>query len=111
MLELMLVFFVGFTLFLVSGAVIVVWFALKAILWLVLLPFRLLFHLLVLPLLLLKILVVGLVIVVVAPVLALLAIGGLIAAFVAVLVPVLPFLLVGGLVYLLLRPARTALVR
>ena len=84
----------------------------KALLWIVLLPFRLLFWavagLLFIPFLLLKALIGGLFMLLALPVLILAA---LVAALVAILVPLLPLLLLFGLIWFLVRDQPEALVR
>jgi hypothetical protein len=88
---------------------------LKALLWVLLLPFRILFWTLAglvsLPLLLLNGLVGGLVLLLALPLfLVSLLVGGLAVGFFALLLPLLPILLVVGLVwYLLEAPPHVAL--
>jgi hypothetical protein len=95
-----------------AGTLAMLLFA-KAVLWLVLLPFRLLFGLvfgvLLLPLLLVK-LVVGLVLVVlVGPIVLIAVVGGLLAAVVGLLIPLFPLLCIAFVVWLLMR-STTAVV-
>ncbi|MBA2604982.1 MAG: hypothetical protein H0U94_15465 [Acidobacteria bacterium] len=84
----------------------------KVLLWVVLLPFRLLFWavagLLFLPFLLLKALIGGLLMLLALPFLIL---GALAAALVAILIPLLPLLLLFGLIWFLVRDGPEALVR
>jgi hypothetical protein len=81
--------------------------AARAILWIVLLPFRIVFGLLFLPFWLAKaaLKLVGLVIFVPLAVVAggLALIGVLLAALLAVAVPLLPILIVGGLLWAIIR--------
>ena len=87
----------------------------KAILWVVLLPFRLLFWLaaglILLPLLVLKALVGGVLLLVALPFLALAAVAGLVIGAVALLVPLVPFILLFLLIWYLVRDEPQALVR
>lgn len=110
MLELTILFLVAGLVVLVSGALFVVWLAVKTLVWLLLLPLRLLFWLLVLPLLLLKFLLAAVLLIVLAPLLVVVLAAGLVAAGVAIVLPLLPFLLLGAVLYLLLRPADAAVV-
>jgi hypothetical protein len=89
---------VGVLLLTVVGSVV------RAALWLLLLPFRMVGWLLFLPLLLIK-LVIGLVAVVLTPVVAVVA--ATLAAIVAGLfLPLLPVLVIAGFVWLLVKAAR-----
>ena len=84
----------------------VAWFVLRGLIFLVTLPFRLLFALIAIPLLLIKIVIMAVAAVVFF---ALFAAGGLLIAVglvVGVLVPLLPLLLVVGLTYGLVRLMR-----
>jgi hypothetical protein len=74
-----------------------------------LLPFRLLFSLLFLPLLILKVVIGGLLMIVLAPILIIAAVVGLLALVAAVAVPLLPLLAIGLIVWLLVRATRPAL--
>jgi hypothetical protein len=84
----------------------------KAVLWLVLLPVRiivgLLFGLFVLPFVLLKFLVLGVVAIVVAPILVLAAAAALIAAVAGVVIPLFPLLCIGFVVWVVMRSQRAA---
>ena len=111
---------IGFTLIVVglflvaacAGAVALVMLA-KAILWLVLLPFRLLFGLLfgilLLPLLLLKFVVFavgGVLLLIVGPIVAMALIGAVLAAVVGLAIPLLPLLCIAFVVWVVFRSAR-----
>ncbi len=86
--------------------------ALKILVWTILLPVRLLFRLIFLPLLLLKAVAGGLALVLLGPILAILILAGVVAAAAAVIVPLLPLFLLGVIVWLIVRtPSRPALVR
>jgi hypothetical protein len=79
----------------------------KAVLWLVLLPFRLLFGLifgvLVLPFVLLKLILGALLLLVVGPVLVIAFLAAAVAAVAAITVPLLPFLCIGFVIWVVLR--------
>jgi hypothetical protein len=77
--------------------------AVKTLLWLVLLPLRLLFYVLLLPLLLIKAIVGGLLFVVLGPILIVGFLIAAVAAIVAFAVPLLPVLFVAFLIWLLVR--------
>ena len=66
--------------------------------------FKIAFKLILLPLLLLKWIVTGIVLMVVGPILF---IAGIVAVF-AMMVPLLPFLVLGGIVWLLVKSTRPA---
>lgn len=83
-------------------------FLLKALLWLVLLPFRLLFGLIVLPLLLVKLVLGGILFLVLAPVLLLSVAVGILGVAAAAIVPLLPLLFIAGVIWLLVRLSRPA---
>lgn len=107
MIELAVLLFAGLAIFTFLMAVAVV----KIVLWVVLLPFRLLFWaiggLLVLPLLLLKAVVGGVLLLLALP---LLVVGSLLAVVlvaVVVLLPLLPFVLLCLLIWYLLRSSRS----
>jgi hypothetical protein len=90
----------------------VVLMAVKALLWVVLLPFRLLFYIafgiLFLPILLIKLLLGGILAVVAIP----LVLIGLIAAFVGLAVPLFPLLCIAFVVWIVMRSSRsTAIAR
>ena len=90
------------------GLVLTAGFVLKTILWLVLLPVRLVFWLLgtllFLPLLLIKLLVGGVVFLVALPVLAIVLVVAAIAVATAFLVPAIPLIFLIALVWYLVRP-------
>ena len=82
----------------------IAWFVLRGLIFLVTLPFRLLFAVIALPLLLLKIVLMAVAAVVF---ITLFAAGGLlIAVVVGVLIPLLPILLVVGLTFAIVRLMR-----
>ncbi len=84
----------------------IAWFVLRGLIFLVTLPFRLLFAVIALPLLLLKIVLMA---VAAAVLITLLAAGGLLIALgvvVGVLIPLLPILLVVGLTFAIVRLMR-----
>ena len=72
--------------------------------------FKILFRLVLLPLLLLKWLVMGVVMLVVGPILFFVGLAAFLAVGVAFLVPLLPFLILGAIVWLLVRSNRPAAV-
>lgn len=102
----------GLAVLLAGGFVLIM--VIKAILWLVLLPFRVLFvvlgGLLFLPLLLLKLVIGALLFVVVGPVLVLAFAAAAIAALVALAVPLLPLLCIAFVVWVVMRSSRPAIV-
>lgn len=79
----------------------------KAVLWLVLLPFRLLFGLLfgvlVLPFVLLKLILGALLLLVVGPVLVIAFLAAAVAAVAAIAVPLFPLLCIGFVIWVVLR--------
>ena len=75
----------------------------KLAVWLVLLPFRALFAILFLPLLLIKALVSGLFMLVAVPVLAIAGVVAALALAAALLVPALPIVLIAFLVWFVIR--------
>jgi hypothetical protein len=93
---------------LIAGAMIIAT-VVKAIVWLVLLPFRILFGLLfsvlLLPLLLLKALVIGILLVAVGPIVVLSILGAALATVLALAVPLFPLLCIGFVVWLVMRSA------
>ena len=109
MIELAALAFAGVTLFLVVSAVCAVALLGKAILWILLLPFRLLSGLVFLPMLVLQGVVGGLLLVILAPIVLVVIVAGILAAVAAVLVPLLPLAVLVLLVYLLVRASRPAL--
>ena len=92
-----LLFFAGVALFLLFGVVALV--------------FRIAIRLILLPLLLLKWLIGGIVLIVVGPILALVGVLLLVVFGAIFFVPLLPFLLLAGLVWLLVRSTRPAVAR
>jgi hypothetical protein len=87
----------------------------KVVLWVLLLPLRLLFWivggLILLPLLLAKALVGGVLLILALPFIALAAAIGLAVGAVFLLIPLLPLILLGMLVWVLVRGRSEALVR
>ena len=82
---------------------------LKAMLWLVFLPIRLLFYALLLPLFfVLKAALGGVLLLVLAPLLAIAALLTLVAAVVAIAVPLLPLVLVAFVIWFVARLMRAA---
>ena len=82
--------------------------AVKALVWLVLLPFRILvglFGLLLAPLVLIKALVIGILLVIVGPIVVLSILGAALAAMLAVAVPLFPLLCIGLVVWVVMRSA------
>jgi hypothetical protein len=78
----------------------------KIVLWTILLPIRLLFGLLILPLLLLKLVGMafgGLALLIAGPIVAIALLAGLAAVAVAVIAPLLPFLFVAFVVWFVVR--------
>jgi hypothetical protein len=90
----------------VAGMLALVLFA-KAVLWLVLLPFRLLFGLvfgvLFLPLLILKLVVGVVLLVIVGPVVLIGLIAAVVAAIVGLAIPLFPLLCIAFVVWLLVK--------
>ena len=75
-------------------------------LWVVLLPLRLLFGLLLLPFLLLKVVgmaIGGLLLLIAGPILAIALVAGLVAVAVAVVAPLLPLLFIAFVVWFVIR--------
>src|SRR4051794_33158661 len=83
---------------------------LKGLLWLVLLPFRLLFAVLLLPFLLIKAILGAVMFVVVGPIFAVLAIVSAIVLTAALAVPLAPVLLLLFAIWMLARPRRQPLL-
>jgi hypothetical protein len=79
---------------------------LKVVVWIVLLPFRLLFGLLILPLLLVKALAGAVALILMGPILLVTLLAGAVAAAVALLVPLLPLIVVGALIWFLVRASQ-----
>jgi len=99
---------------LIAGSVVLL-AAIKAVLWLVLLPFRLLFGFVLLPLLLIKLLVGGILLLIVGPVVlvalaiaAFTAVVTVVATGAALLVPLFPLLCIGFVVWAVMRSGRPA---
>jgi hypothetical protein len=88
---------VAFAAFAFAGVLLL----LKAILWLLILPFRLIGWLLMLPFLLLKAVFAGITLAFVIGLLTILGVAALVAFTVAALIPLLPLLLVGLVVWLI----------
>jgi len=106
MIALLVLAVVGVALFAAFlGAVV-----LKGLLWLVLLPFRLLFALLLLPFLLIKAIIAGLLFLVAGPIFAVLAIVAAVVLTAALAIPLAPVLLVLFAVWMLARPRRQPLL-
>ena len=99
----------------VVSLILVAGFILKTILWVVLLPFRLVFwlvgSLLILPFLLIKALVGGLLMLLALPLLVIGLVIGAIAFTVAMLIPAIPLLFLVALVWFLVRPEPQVLAR
>jgi len=105
MIALMVLAVVGVTLFaLVLGAAV-----LRGLVWLVMLPLRLLFGLLFIPFLLIKAIVAGLMFLVAGPLVALLAVVAAVVLAMLVAIPLAPVLLLLGVIWLVTRPRRQAL--
>jgi hypothetical protein len=109
-LGLLLVLGVGGIILLLTVATVI-----KTVLWVVLLPFRLVFWvigaLLVIPFLLFKFLFGGLILLLALPIIVLSLLAGLAAAAAALFLPLLPFVLLAVLLWYLIRPESQALVR
>jgi hypothetical protein len=75
----------------------------KVVLWTVLLPLRLLFGLLLMPLLVIKAVLGGLVFFVVGPIVAVVLLGATVIAAIAVVAPLLPFLFIGFILWMVVR--------
>ena len=72
--------------------------------------FKILFKLVLLPLLLLKWVVMGAVMLIVGPILFLVGLAAFLTVGVALFVPLLPFVVLGGIVWLIVRSSRPAAV-
>jgi hypothetical protein len=72
--------------------------------------FKILFKLVLLPLLLLKWIVTGLVMLIVGPILFLVGLAAFLAVGVALFVPLLPFAVLGAIVWLIVKSSRPAAV-
>ena len=105
MIELAVLAIIGFTLVALFAAAAVVLALVKAVLWLVLLPFRILFGLLFLPLLLLKLVLGGVLLFLLTPVLVVAGVVAVVAGAAAVVVPLLPLILLGLILYAIVRAA------
>lgn len=93
---------------LIGGALAAGLVLVKAVVWLVVLPFRLLFYVLLLPLVLIKVVLAGLLMLVVAPVLVIAAVLGALAVAAAILVPLLPLAFIGFAIWMVVRLSRGA---
>lgn len=94
---------------LIWGAVALGLLLLKTVLWMVFLPVRLLFYVLLLPLLfLVKTIVGGALLLVIGPVLAIAMIAGLVALAAAIIVPLLPLAFVAFAIWFVVRLSRGA---
>jgi hypothetical protein len=109
MIELTVLAIVGLTLVFLAVALIFV--VVRALLWLVLLPLKIIFALLFLPLLLIKALVGGLLFLVVGPLFAFASIVGAIVLAAVFALPLAPILLLLFVIWLVARERRPALVR
>lgn len=102
-------FIVGFIgLVIIGSALALIGLVVKALFWLILLPFRLILGLILLPLLLLKFVVGGILLLAVGPIVVIAAVVGFIALVAALLAPLLPLAILVGLVWLVVRAARPA---
>jgi hypothetical protein len=81
---------------------------LKALLWLVLLPIRLVFYLFLIPLVLFKAVVGGILMLIVGPIVAIAALAAGIALAAAIIVPLLPLLFIALAIWFVVRVSRGA---
>lgn len=88
------------------GVVSVAFIAIKALLWLLLLPLRFVFGIVVLPFILLKMLIGAIVLTVLGPVLAIIAVVGALALAAAMMIPLLPLLVAGVALWVIVRVSR-----
>jgi hypothetical protein len=108
MIGLMTLAFLGILMFVVLAGLFAVMVLVKSVIWLVTLPFRLLFGVLFLPLMLLKLVVGGLLFVVLAPIVVVAVAGAVIAALAALAVPLFPLLCIAFVVWVVMRSNRPA---
>jgi hypothetical protein len=106
-IELGLLVFVAFA---VLAVITVAGVVLKTAFWLLFLPIRLIFWLVMLPLLIVKGVLGGIVMLVLAPIVALVVLASLIAAAIAIVVPLLPLIAIGVVIWLVVRSNDQALV-
>lgn len=95
----------------VFGVIALAVFAVFALLLTIGFVFKLAFRLLLLPLLLLKALISGLLLITVGPILFVVGVVVALAVGAALLVPLLPFLLLVGVIWLIVRPSQPAIAR
>jgi hypothetical protein len=88
------------------GVVSVAFIAVKALLWLLLLPLRFIFGIVLLPFILLKMVIGGVLLAVLGPLVAIIAVVGALAFAAAMLVPLLPLLVVGAALWVIVRLSR-----
>jgi hypothetical protein len=108
MIGLMTLAFLGFSLFVLIAGAFAVAMLVKAVLWLVFLPFRILFGVLLLPILLVKAVVGGLLFLVLAPILLIAALVAVAATIAGLAIPLFPLLCIGFVAWLIMRSNRPA---
>ena len=105
MIELAALALIGVALVAVFVAFSFLLLVVKAILWIGLLPLRLLLALLFIPLLVLKFVFGGVLLLVAAPIIAIVSIVGVLVTILALAIPILPLLLAGFLIFVIYRLA------
>jgi hypothetical protein len=109
MIGLMVLALVGIAIFVVLTGLFALAALVKAVLWAIFLPFRLLFGVLFLPLLLVKLIVGGVLFVIVAPLVLIAVAGTLVATVTALAVPFFPLLCIAFVVWVVMRATRPAI--
>jgi len=110
MIGLLLLAFLGISLFVVFAGVVAVMSLIRAILWLVFLPFRLLLGILFLPFLLLKLVIGTALFAIFIPVAIIVFVVVTVAGAVALAVPLFPLLCIAFVVWVVMRSGRTVTV-
>jgi len=110
MIGLLMLAFVGISLFVVFAGVVAVMSLIRGILWLVLLPFRLLLGLLFLPFLILKLVIGTAVFAILLPVAIIGFVVAAIAGVLALAVPLFPLLCIAFVVWVVMRSSRAVTV-
>jgi hypothetical protein len=88
------------------GALVAGLVLLKALLWLVLLPVRLIFYFLLIPLFLIKAVVGGILLLIVGPIVAMAVVATGLALVAAIIVPLLPLAFIALVIWFLVRLSR-----
>jgi hypothetical protein len=110
MIGLLMLAFVGISLFVVFVGVVAAMSLIRGILWLVLLPIRLLLGILFLPFLILKLVIGTAVFALLLPVVIIGSVLALLAGVMAIAVPLFPLLCIAFVVWVVMRAARPVVV-